>query len=100
WLSPVQVAVLPISEKHDGYAKKVQAQLKENNIRVEIISEGTLGKKIRDAEMQKIPYLLIVGDKEMEAGAVSVRERGKGDTGATTTEKFISKITEEINLKS
>jgi len=96
WLSPVQVAVLPIGEKHDEYAKKILSQLNENNIRAEVMSEGTLGKKIREAETQKIPYLLIVGDKEVEANAVSVRERGKGDTGATTMEKFMENIKKEI----
>ncbi len=97
WLSPVQVAIIPISEKHDEYAKKVEKDLKENNIRVELKNENeTLGKKIRAAEMQKIPYLLIVGDKEISANAVSARERGKGDTGQMPIDKFINKIKEEI----
>jgi len=100
WLSPVQVAVIPISEKHDEYAKKIEKELKENNVRVQLISENeTLGKKIREAEMQKIPYLLIVGDKEISAGAVSVRERGKGDLGQMPIKNFLEKITEEIKSK-
>ena len=100
WLSPIQVAIIPISEKHVEYAKKIEKELKENNIRVEVKNENeTLGKKIREAEMQKIPYLLIVGDKEISANAVSVRERGKGDLGQIPAEKFIEKISEEINKK-
>lgn len=100
WLSPVQVAIIPISEKHFEYAKKIEKELKEKNIRVEVKPENeTLGKKIREAEMQKIPYLLVVGDKEISANAVSVRERSKGDLGQMPLEKFIEKITSEITSK-
>jgi len=99
WLSPVQVSILPIGENHFGYAKKIKEELIKNSIRVEIIEEGTLGKKIRDAEMQKIPYLLIVGDKEISENIVSVRVRGKGDEGQMQLEKFIEKIKNEINTK-
>lgn len=100
WLSPVQAVVLPISEKHAEYAKKIKRQLIENNIRVEVKDPNeTLGKKIREAEMQKIPYLLIVGDKEISSNAISVRKRGKGDEGQTQLEKFVAKIKEEINNK-
>jgi threonyl-tRNA synthetase len=101
WLSPVQVAVITISEKHLDYAKEVQSQLKNADIRADIKGENeTLGKKIREAEMQKIPYLLIIGDKEIEAKSVSVRERGKGDTGKMPIDKFADRIKEEIKLKS
>ena len=100
WLSPIQVLVLPISEKHDGYGKKIAEQLKNNNIRAELKSENeTLGKKIRGAEMQKIPYLLIVGDKEISTNAVSVRERGGGDLGQMPVDKFVEKIKEDIKNK-
>jgi len=100
WLAPVQAAVIPISEKHDNYAGQIEKQLKDKNIRVETKNENeTLGKKIREAEMQKIPYLLIAGDKEIEAKTVSVRERGKGDAGTMAIEKFLEKIGEEIKLK-
>ena len=96
WLAPVQVAVIPISEKHDQYASEITKQLKEYNVRVELKNENeTLGKKIREAEMQKIPYLLIVGDKEVEAKTVSVRERGKGDIGARPINSFLDKIKQE-----
>ena len=100
WLSPIQVAVIPISEKHFEYAKKVAEELKNINIRVEIKNENeTLGKKIREAEMQKIPYLLILGDKEAQGQHISVRERGKGDVGQMQMEKFVEKISEEIKSK-
>ncbi len=100
WLSPVQVAVLPIGEKHFEYAESVNKKLKENGIRTQIFKEESLGKKIREAEMQKIPYLLILGDKEIEANAVAVRARGKGDEGQITLEQFIEKISSEIKSKA
>jgi threonyl-tRNA synthetase len=101
WLSPVQVAIIPISEKHFDYAKKIEKELKENNIRIELKNENeTLGKKIRAAEMQKIPFLLIVGDKEISANAVSVRERGKGDLGQMPLNNFIEKIIKDIKNKN
>jgi threonyl-tRNA synthetase len=100
WLSPVQVAIIPISEKHLEYAKQIEKQLKENNIRIESKNESeTLGKKIREAEMQKIPYLLIIGDKEVQSGAVSVRQRGKGDLGQMPLNNFIEKMEQEIKDK-
>lgn len=100
WLSPVQAVIIPISEKHDEYAKKIEKELKENNIRVELRAENeTLGKKIRETEMQKIPYLLIVGDKEISSNTVSVRQRGKGDIGQMDLDKFLEKIKKEIAEK-
>jgi threonyl-tRNA synthetase len=100
WLSPVQVSVIPISEKHDNYAKKIEKELKENNVRVELKNENeTLGKKIREAEMQKIPYLLIVGDKEISANTISIRERGKGDLGQMPVDNFVAKVKQEIGNK-
>jgi len=100
WMAPVQAAIIPISEKHVEYAEKIRNELQKNNVRVEVKNENeTLGKKIREAEMQKTPYLLIVGDKEISANAVAVRERGKGDLGQMPTEKFLEKIKEEITSK-
>ena len=87
WLSPVQIKIIPVSEKHNEYAQKVAEQL--NTYRVEVASENeTLGKKIRSSEMQKIPYLLIVGDKEIAEQTVAVRKHGKGDLGAMNIEDF------------
>jgi threonyl-tRNA synthetase len=80
WLAPVQAIVIPISEKFNNYAKKVYSRLFENDIRVEISdSNETLSKKIRNAELQKIPYILVVGEKEETARTIAVRERGKND---------------------
>ena len=99
WLSPIQVVVLPIGEKHVDYARTIRNKLREINIRTQMWKDDTLGKKIRSAEMQKIPYLLIVGDKEISADAVAVRERGKGDLGQMPIDKFVEKIKEEIKNK-
>ena len=101
WLSPVQVSIIPISEKHLEYAKKIKKELEKNNIRTELKDDNeTLGKKIRETEMQKIPYLLILGDKEIQGQSVSVRQRSKGDTGAVALDKFIEKIQAEIRNKN
>lgn len=101
WLSPVQATILPISDKQNEYAEKILKQLKEAGIRAEInLNNETLGKKIREAEMQKTPYLLVVGDKEIQAGAVAVRQRGKGDIGQIKIEEFTRKIKKEIEKKN
>lgn len=100
WMAPVQVSIIPISEKHLEYANKVKAQLQEHSIRIEVRDEAeTLGKKIRTVEMQKVPYLLIMGDKEIQANAVAVRQRGKGDLGQMPVQNFIDKIKNEIKNK-
>jgi threonyl-tRNA synthetase len=100
WLSPVQVSIIPISEKHVDYANDVKKALKENNIRVELKDENeTLGKKIRASEMAKIPYLLVIGDKEISMNSVAVRERGKGDAGLMTTNDFIESLKAKIISK-
>ena len=97
WLAPVQVKVLPISDKHLEYAKKVEQALLEKGIRVEIDDRSEkIGYKIREAQLQKVPYMLVVGDKEQEAGEVGVRNRKDGDIGAMKLEDFINKIDEEI----
>ena len=97
WLSPVQVRVLPISVVHTGYAQEVLAELKAANIRVEVDdSNESLGKKIRDAKLEKIPYLLVVGDKEVEAKTVSIESRDNGKLDITSLADFITRATEEI----
>jgi threonyl-tRNA synthetase len=98
WLAPVQVVVLPISEKYLDYAKKIAAELKENEVRVEIDLRGEkIGAKIRDAQMQKIPYMLIVGEKEQTAGTVAIRERSKGDLGAKPLQDFLFDLKPEMS---
>ena len=102
WLSPVQVKILPIStEKHAGYAKKVAEKLDAMGFRVEVDERNEkIGYKIREAQMQKTPYMLVVGDKEMEESAVGVRNRKDGDLGAMKVEDFIAKLKEEVDSKA
>ena len=100
WLSPVQAIILPITDKQLDYAKKVEKQLKSENIRVEIDDKSEpLGARIRDAQMQKVPYMLIVGAKEERAGTVSVRGRNGTDHGQIPLSKFIEDIKKEIDGK-
>lgn len=97
WLAPVQIKILPISDKHKEYSEKLKNRFDELNLRVELDErEEKIGYKIREAQLQKIPYMLIVGDKEVEANAVGVRSRKDGDIGAMSVEDFINKIEEEI----
>ncbi len=101
WLAPVQVKILPVGEKFVSYGKKVLEELKKSNLRVELDDGNeSLGKKIRLAEMEKVPYMLIVGEKEKADGTVAVRERGKGDVGSLKVEKFKEKILAEIIARS
>lgn len=97
WLSPVQVKVLTISPKHVKYSQKVLKELKDNDIRAELDdAEESVGKKIRNAEIEKVPYILIIGDKEVSSKKVALRVRGKGDKGAVNLAKFIKEINEQI----
>ncbi len=101
WLSPNQVTIIPISDKHLDYAQKVLEQLKSSNIRAEIDSRSEkMQGKIRDAQMQKVPYMLIVGDREAEANQVAVRTRNNEDLGAIGLQEFIDKIKKEIESKA
>lgn len=101
WLNPVQVKVLPISEKHMDYASEIAEKLKNENIRFELDSRGeTLGAKIRDAQMEKVSYMAVVGDKEVENKAITVRARSSKDQITQTFEEFISKIKEEVTEKN
>jgi threonyl-tRNA synthetase len=101
WLAPVQIGLVPISERHLDYAKKVQQQLQNAGLRIELDSRNEkMNAKIRDFTMQKVPYVLIMGDKEAEANAVSVRTRGKGDQGSTPLGDFMAKSKKLIEEKS
>ena len=100
WLAPVQIAILPVSDKVNEYADNVLKQLSDLGIRVELHDQNeSIGKKIRNAEMQKIPYLLVVGEKEAAAEGVAVRQRGKGDLGVQKIGDFISQLEKEIKTK-
>lgn len=98
WLAPIQVAIVPVSQNHFDYAETVKAKLKESKIRVELdYRNEKIGYKIREWETQKVPYMLIVGDKEKESGTVSLRKHKEGDKGTIAINEFISNITTEIN---
>lgn len=100
WLAPVQVRVLPITDRHAEYAAQVVAQLEQRDIRVELDArKEKVNYKIREAQGQKIPYMLVVGDKEIEQDSVAVRHRSQGDLGAMKTVDFIEKIYQEITNK-
>jgi len=97
WLAPVQVKLLPIIDKQHGYAKDVCDMLQSYGLRVETdLRNEKIGYKIREAQMEKVPYMLVIGDKEMENGQVAVRSRKEGDLGPMALDKFIEKITEEV----
>ena len=101
WLAPVQVKVLPISDKHLEYGQKVLETLNAEGIRAEIDTRAEkIGYKIREAQMQKIPYMLVVGAKEEEAGVVSVRSRFAGDEGQKDLTAFMDALKEEIDTKT
>ena len=98
WLAPQQVSILPISEKFNGYAKKVLQLLRNSDIRGLVDDrDEKIGKKIRDAEIKKVPYMLIIGEKEEAEGTVSIRQHGKGDQGSMSVQELTDQITKEIN---
>lgn len=100
WLAPVQARVLPITDRHAEYAAQVVTQLEEKGIRVELDArKEKVNYKIREAQGQKIPYMLVVGDKEIEQNGVAVRHRSQGDLGVMATTEFIEKISQEIANK-
>jgi len=96
WLSPVQIYVIPVGSRHEKYAREIGKELLANGFRVKVQDENeTVSKKIREGEMQKIPYMLVVGDKEQSSKSVRVRDRQRGDIGMMTINKFIDKINRE-----
>jgi len=102
WLAPVQVKLLPIADRHLDYIYEVKRKLEESGIiRVEIDDRSEkIGYKIREAQLEKVPYMLLVGDKDIENNTVSIRDRRDGDIGSMSIEEFIAKITEEVNNKT
>jgi threonyl-tRNA synthetase len=101
WLAPVQIGLVPISERHHVYAEKIQLQLQKNGFRVELDGRNEkMNAKIRDFTLQKVPYVLVMGDKEAESGAVSVRARGKGDQGAVALDEFVARVQGLVESKS
>jgi threonyl-tRNA synthetase len=101
WLAPVQVRILPIAERHQPYAEKLEAEFRGRRLRVEVDGRREkMGYKIRDAEVHKIPIILVVGDKEMADGTAALRVHGQGDKGATAIPAFLEKIMEIIDNKA
>jgi threonyl-tRNA synthetase len=101
WLSPVQVVMIPISERHAEYASKIASQLKDAGVRVEVDARNEkMNAKIREHAIQKVPFLLVVGDKEAQAGTVNVRTRGKEKTEDMAATEFVEKIRTLITEKS
>ena len=100
WLSPVQVKVLPVTDRAAEYANCLVNELSALGLRAEAdLRKEKIGRKILDAELEKVPYKLIVGDKEMEEGTVSVRRRGEGDIGAMTKDAFVLMLKDENDTK-
>jgi threonyl-tRNA synthetase len=97
WLSPVHAAILPIADRHLDYARDVAGRLGEAGLRVEVDERSeSIGKKIREAEMLKVPYMLVVGDQEREADKVAVRRRREGDLGKMAVDQFARQVQDEI----
>ena len=97
WLTPDQVVVLPLSEKYNDYAKKVLELFNEQGVRGSIdLRNEKLGRKIRDNELKRIPYMVIVGEKEAAEGLVSMRQQGGGEQATMTIQQFIDKINAEV----
>lgn len=101
WLAPVQVKFLPVADRHQDYCRELMSKLQAVGVRCELDDRSEkIGFKIRSAQLEKIPYMILVGDKDIEAGTISVRSRKNGDEGATTLDEFISRITVEIASKA
>jgi threonyl-tRNA synthetase len=101
WLAPVQAIVLPIADRHANYGASVVRGLREAGLRAELDERPeSVGRKIRDAELRKIPYMLVVGDREQESGEVSLREHRRGDTGSMTVDALIERLKEEVQSRS
>ena len=101
WLAPTQVQIIPVSEKHFDYAEKVTATLKKAGVRAECdYRNEKLGYKIRVAQLEKVPYMIILGEKEIEQNNISVRSRKEGDLGSKTVEEFIARINDEVENKT
>ncbi|MDE6436587.1 MAG: threonine--tRNA ligase, partial [Muribaculaceae bacterium] len=98
WLAPEQAVIIPVSDKYLDYAKTVAAELEKSDIRVVIDDRNeTLGRKIRDNQLKRVPYMLVVGEKEAENGEVSVRKQGEGDKGSMKIATFAAQLTDEVN---
>ena len=100
WISPLQVKLLPVSEKHGDYARVIAAQLQDANIRVELDENDSLGKRIRNAKVEKVPYMIVIGDQEIADSTATLESREKGKLGALPVADIISKLQEEIRTRA
>lgn len=97
WLAPLQVKILPISDKFMGYAQTILESLKNADIRADLDDRSEkIGKKIRDTEIARVPYMLVIGEKEMNEQKIAVRRQGKGDLGSQNPDEFITAVKKEI----
>jgi threonyl-tRNA synthetase len=100
WIAPVQAAVIPIADRHLEYARHVRTALADAGLRVEVDArQEKIGYKIREAQLQKVPYMLVIGDREVADGQVAVRSRSGGDLGARPVAQFVAEALEEIGAK-
>ena len=101
WLTPTQAIVLPIADRHLDYAQSVIARLSEAGVRAELDDRTeSVGRKIREAELRKIPYMLVVGDREQESGEVAVREHGRGDAGSEPVDRFLEHLRQQVQSRA
>ncbi len=101
WLSPVQVSLIPVKDTHKEFAENIFKQMTAAGLRVEIQSaEDTLGSRIRQAQTEKVPYMIVLGDKEIQAEKIAVRSRSLGDLGAMALEDFLIKVNDELKARS
>jgi threonyl-tRNA synthetase len=101
WLAPVQAIVLPISDRHVDAARAVGAELRAGGVRAEVDERTeSVGRKIRDAELRKLPYMLVIGDREAQDGSVAVREHGRGDAGSMPIADFVARLSEQTAARS
>jgi threonyl-tRNA synthetase len=101
WLAPVQAIVLPIADRHREYADAVETELRDVGVRVAVDDRSeSIGRKIRDAELQKIPYMLVVGDRERDAGEAALRAHPGGDRGPIKVDEFAARVREEIRTRA
>jgi threonyl-tRNA synthetase len=98
WMAPIQIRVIPISDKHKEYAQNIKKELADFRVDIDAGNE-TMGKKIRNGELQKIPYLLVVGDKEIEQNSIAARERGKKDIETIKIDEFVKKVKIKLENK-
>jgi threonyl-tRNA synthetase len=101
WLAPVQAIALPIADRHNDYARDVVDRLQADGLRAELDDRTeSVGRKIRDAELRKIQYMLVVGDREQEAGEVALREHRKGDAGSIAVDAFVERLNGEVKARA